>query len=199
VTYTNNVIQIRDNDGNENCRYGRIVSLRTFDKYGMTNLYSGNGEGMLRGPGPLIIVRKQAFFQLFVIDPRGLIPTEAEEEELNKMNRPIFDAIPKSADVSLNVSLVEFSGDGMERRSASRRSFDGSDDQRIAPGQGNVNVFTECSDDIVFVALRNREARNPILRQQALSLIQLFLDSKCEHTFKHTVFTFPKKCFPFYS
>ena len=79
------------------------------DKTNVMNIYAG----------PLTIIDRYAFFQLFLIDPRvrkqyssyhilchsptqGLIPSPEEEVELLQLNEPLLDAIPDSADFILN-------------------------------------------------------------------------------------------------
>ena len=39
-------------------------------------------------------------------------------------------------------------------------------------------IFLEFSEEALFVALRNREACNPVLRTQAMSAIQLYMEMK---------------------
>jgi hypothetical protein len=156
VIYLNKTIHIVDSNQTEIARYENIVSLRTFNGEGKTNIYTHNQ--IFPGPGPLIMIRCQGFFQLFLIDPQGLIPTPDEQEDLNKMNEVLFDAIPDSADAALIITEEVFSGDGnnSDIHNLQRRSTPGG-----------------CSDDIWFLALKYKEGPNPIMRQQALSLIEV--------------------------
>ena len=54
----------------------RILILQTFDANGDIDSFkeeAANDDGVpipLPGPGPLIVVGRHAYFQLFVIDPR---------------------------------------------------------------------------------------------------------------------------------
>ena len=52
-----------------------IVTLKTFGANGTMDTFKGEARAnggliLLPGPGPLIVVGRDAFFQLFVIDPR---------------------------------------------------------------------------------------------------------------------------------
>ena len=53
-----------------------IFILQTFDAVGSVDAFKGeasNEDGVLiplPGPGPLIVVGRHAYFQLFIIDPR---------------------------------------------------------------------------------------------------------------------------------
>jgi hypothetical protein len=117
------------------------------------------------------------------------LPTPEEQIELNKMNDVLFNAIPESADISLediedsesgsdNESIVE------DDRVREEDSESGSDNESIVEDD---RVREACSENVRLVAERNLGASNPILRQQALSL-QALLNQRREA--ENAIFTF---------
>ncbi|CAI8024931.1 hypothetical protein GBAR_LOCUS14443 [Geodia barretti] len=144
VNYTDSTIRIADTDGTETGLYECVQLLETLNALGEIDTYVTRVTCPREevyphffGPGALVIIGSHAYFQLFIIDPRGLIPTPEEEEELRLMNEPLFNSIPGVFDFETN----------------------------------ETNDF---SNKILFLALRNREACTPAVRQQAMSLIELF-------------------------
>jgi hypothetical protein len=106
VNYTENTTFITDSDNVETDKYTGVLVLQTFDAEGKSSNYVGDVNSMNNphffGPGPLVILGRYAYFQLFLIDPRGLIPTPEEEQDLIALNRQLLDAVPQSDDVPLN-------------------------------------------------------------------------------------------------
>jgi hypothetical protein len=102
VSYSNNVIRIFNADNVQIKRFGVVVLLQTLDADGQVTNYVGgvniNRFPHFSGPGPLVIAGRNAFFQLFIIDPRGLIPNPEEEQDLIALNRPLLDSVPLSED-----------------------------------------------------------------------------------------------------
>jgi hypothetical protein len=168
-------------------RYEGIRVLQTFNALGEIDAYVTRVSGPRAevyphffGPGPLIIIGAYAYFQLFIIDPRGLIPTPEEEEELRLMNEPLFNSIPDELDFETNdpnQTIDNFSFLGIVRRKRVASGIDYSDEISNERVRRQSSENTEFSNRTLFVALRNREACTPAVRQQALSLIQLFLNT----------------------
>jgi hypothetical protein len=94
VNYMDNTIYILDAFNNTQTTYN-VQFLKTFDSTGATEHYigavRGRGQPHFSGAGPLVIVSNCAFFQLFVIDPRGLVPNKTEEVELEIMYKPFMN------------------------------------------------------------------------------------------------------------
>jgi hypothetical protein len=187
VNYTDSTIRIADTDGTETGQYEGIRVLQTFNALGEIDAYVTRVSGPRAevyphffGPGPLIIIGAYAYFQLFIIDPRGLIPTPEEEEELRLMNEPLFNSIPDELDFETNdpnQTIDNFSFLGIVRRKRVASGIDYSDEISNERVRRQSSENTEFSNRTLFVALRNREACTPAVRQQALSLIQLFLNT----------------------
>jgi hypothetical protein len=184
VNYTDSTIRIADTDGTETGLYEGIRLLQTFNALGKIDTYVTRVTGPREedyphffGPGPLVIIGRQAYFQLFIIDPRGLIPTPEEEEELRQMNEPLFNSIPDDLDFETNdpnQTIDDFSFLGIERKKRAISEIDYYDEipnERVRRQSSNGTDF---SKKTLFLALRNREACTPAVRQQALSLIELF-------------------------
>jgi hypothetical protein len=187
VNYTDNTIRITDSDNVETGSYRGVLVLQTFDAEGITTNYVGSVDSEeyphFFGPGPLVIFGRFAYLQLFLIDPRGLVPNPAEEQELSSLNRVLLDAVPESDDEELegpeppieDFAFLDF--DSKRKRRATKEDSVGAHRRRFQR-QDEEPVFSESE---VFRALRNLEACNPPLRNTALSNLEYF-ESKEELT-----------------
>jgi hypothetical protein len=93
VNYDKDLV-IMDLDGQELARYCFVDVLETFGPDGTIKTYtdrvSENRFPHFYGPGHLRIANRRGYFQLFRIDPRGLVPNEAEETDLYAMVAPLL-------------------------------------------------------------------------------------------------------------
>lgn len=196
VDYADNTIRIFDPDNNVVDKYEGVLILLTFDVTGeISNFVGGVKEDMsprFIGPGPLVILGRRAFLQKFVIDPRGLIPDEEEEELLRDMNAPLLDAIP--ADLDFNVTdpnqTIEpfpfFFPDERNKRQVEEQLpffFSNERNKRLAADrclqfvpttQPQADRQMNLTEKTAFLALRYLEACNPVLKSQARASIQLY-------------------------
>jgi hypothetical protein len=153
VNYMDNTIYILDAFNNTQTTYN-VQFLKTFDSTGATEHYigavRGRGQPHFSGAGPLVIVSNCAFFQLFVIDPRGLVPNKTEEVELEIMYKPFMNMPTYDEDTTASErSMPEFPSE-------------------------DTSSFTEVERQAVIAAHRNKDVCNPLLRAQSNTTLVYF-------------------------
>jgi hypothetical protein len=181
VNYTDSVIRIFDADNIEVERYGMVAMLQTLDGGGNVSYHFGSvtidRNPHFFGPGTLIITGRIAYFQLFGIDPRGLIPNPEEERDLAELNAPLLDAVPESEDLNVtdpnpiipDLPLFDALSSLIGKRDVEDEVDDSSSSRRRRQAESDI-MFTE---DFVFLTLRNLQACNPVLRSQARANVQV--------------------------
>ncbi|CAI8036334.1 hypothetical protein GBAR_LOCUS20360 [Geodia barretti] len=160
VVYTDNTILIFSPESNRRPlrEFKGVLVLQTFDPMGRINNYKGEFIGFL-SIGPMNILGRHAYYQLFVIDPRGLLPNEEEQQELVAMTTTLLDSVPESDD---------------------RNPFDPDQepgDLNGIPGIRNRRQSTELTDmdvESVLAALRSEQACNPVLRAQSRATLTYY-------------------------
>jgi hypothetical protein len=155
VNYTDSTIIIMD-------LYGKILArhavniLWTFDSNGKVQKYVSEVADARNphfdGGGLMRIAGKHAYFQLFLIDPRGILPNEAEQRELILMNTPMLES-----NASDEIILEEFNNTD---------TFDTRDIDTPELGDGDI--------DAVLAALRSQDSCNPILRAQSRATLTYY-------------------------
>lgn len=143
-----------------------MKSLKTFDSTGAIQTFVGGVTGRatphFNEMGPLVIVRNCAFFQMFVIDPRGLVPNETEQTELKIMYAPFLSMSHHDEDTHRRIIEQAYSGDGRDTTSQSR------DPITESPS------FTEIERRTVIHAHKNRDVCNPVIRAQSSATLQYY-------------------------
>jgi hypothetical protein len=164
VNYSDYTIFIFGPDNEQISQFKDVRVLQTFDANGTTDYHVGkvkeDRNPHFFGAGPLTILGTHAYFQLFVIDPRGLLPDEEEQVELVSMTAPLLDSVPPEDDMVIIDEIQE---------PADLRRFPGIVDRR----QAN-EPLTEMDREAVFTALRNAEACNPVLRAQSRATLEFY-------------------------
>lgn len=183
VNYTDDTIFIFGPDGVKVDMHKGVKVLQTFDSDGVIEHYVGkvkeDRNPHFFGPGPLKILGRHAFFQLFVIDPRGVVPEPEEQEELLAMNTELLNRVPVENDPVL-IDPEPGRGDlsqipGITRRQAT-----------------NIAQQNETDREAILAALRNVEACNPVLRAQSRATLSFF--RRINATFVDELTTFNMSC-----
>jgi hypothetical protein len=199
VTYKDNTIIIMDAlNGSIVARYEKVRILSTFDSNGVIKRHVGGVRGRqephFNRIGPLVIVCNCAFFEMFEIDPRGLLPNEAEKIELRKMYAPFLNMSDHDEETSNVIINQIYSGDDREqnrtRRAVSQDNstctiptISGEDCQIMEPNRLSLccSVFLESTRpfdaielEAVIAAHRNKDICNPVLRAQSSATLSYY-------------------------
>lgn len=170
VNFTDKTLVFTDTKTNEILRrVGDVLFLHTFDAEGSIDEFRENGQddkGRLipfPGPGPLYIVGRHAYFQLFVIDPRGILPNANESAVISALTDGQFDAItledtPLNEDFlspptpnPVDIGLPPLRGARRKRQTQSAITF---------------------NEATIRMAREFQNACNPVLRASALATLQ---------------------------
>jgi hypothetical protein len=153
VNYTGDTIIVTtDMDGEKQARHDVRV-LWTFDSNGTIQKYvhhvTDNRNPHFHGAGLMRIINKHAYFQLFVVDPREIVPNEAEQRELLLMVTPL---------VNSNESLL--------------LDFNYTDSYDLE----DIFNFGDDDRDAVLAALRSKASCNPVLKAQSRATLTYYND-----------------------
>jgi hypothetical protein len=152
-------------------KYDHVKFMKTFDSNGKTKYYIGGDTRRkpdpLVGPGPLVIVCNCAFFQMFEIDPRGLVPNSTEQNELKIMYTPFLN---------LSSAYYDLYSYGIGSGAGINGSGIG-DEVDIRPDPANPSSrtsFTKDERNAVIAAHKNTAVCNPFLRAQSNTTLDYF-------------------------
>jgi hypothetical protein len=155
-------------------RYYHVKFMKTFDSNGKTKYNVGEVRKRKAphfvGPGPLVIVRNCAFFQMFEIDPRGLVPNSMEQNELKIMYTPFLSLSSAYYDL-YSYGIASGGGSGGINGNGSV------DEGGIRPDPANPSSrtsFTKDERNAVIAAHKNTAVCNPFLRAQSNTTLDYF-------------------------
>ncbi|XP_064389266.1 uncharacterized protein LOC135337282 [Halichondria panicea] len=153
-----------------------IIFLSTFDSNSSALFFQGSAQNSIfRGPGPMSIVGAYAYFQLFAIDPRGIMPNPEEMVAIGNLTDAQYALVtednstrlgeeelnPACADPLADLNVLPIPGVTPSPNCVQRQ-------KRQAD-----NVLLMLEDSAIRTAIENENACNPVLRTSARATINL--------------------------